>query len=141
MFHEALSEYVDGLARMASGCARGIGPSYMRACCYQGGDARADFAWDHDIDVETLDLDPPRASLEEVLTAWLGDAPVAAELARLLRLRLGAFHSARTLAEGAPARELLSLDAGGNGPFWFLEDLCFAEFRRGTVCLMLGNDE
>ena len=141
MFHEALSEYVDGLARMASGGARGIGPSYMRACCYQGGDARADFAWDHDIDVETLDLDPPRASLEEVLTAWLGDAPVAAELARLLRLRLGDFRSVRTLAEDSPLCKKLSLDEGGAGPFWFMEGLCFAEFADGLVCLMVGNDE
>ena len=135
--------FLDGLVRMAAGCSRGIGPSYMRACCYVREEGLAAFARDYGIDAADVRLDPPRASLAEVLTGWMGDAdaPIASELVRLMGLRLGKCLSVRTLAEDSDLRDRLGGDEGGGAPFWFLEDICFAEFERGLACLMLGNDE
>ena len=132
------SAYLSGLTRMASSCAAGIGPSYVDADFFRREGFPVAFAARYG--TELGHLVPESDSLETVLGQWMGDRQVAERLMHWVRLSLGSPGQVYRPADGDLVNRLDSAE-DRCVPFFFLEDLIFADFPEGIVCFLIGNDE
>ena len=137
------SAYLNGACRMASACSEWIGCSEISADCYAAASFPAAFAADYGIPPEEIRLVPVRETLRQSLAQWLGGKQPALtdSLCWLICARLGDPGRVYRLENEEKLVARLGWGEGGNGIYYFMDDLFFAEFDAFTVCFFLGNNE
>lgn len=137
-----VSEYLDGLTRMASACSEWIGPSYIVTDCYDRTGFASEFSERFGL-ADPVQIIPAQETLQQIFTQWLGESnQIAENLLYLIRCRLGEPVRVYRASEEEELIDALSACShDGIGMFYIMEDICFAEFQEVMACFMLGNNE
>ncbi len=138
-----LSSYIAGLTHMASSCSKTIGPSYVDADCFSVGNYKEEFAKAYNISISEIKLVELKESFREVLIELFGNDTyrLIDGLEHWIHMKAGEPVKLYRIDNECKLPELLSGYNGGNGAFFFMEDIYFFEFEKMTICFMIGNDE
>ena len=143
MISRETEAYIRGLSHMLYSCCPGIGCSGLEIGCYESSRFAAEFSEDFDFAPGVFRLVPTEEPLSQILTGWLGepDEKKANEYLWLIRCKLGKPLQTYRAADEKAIIDRMSGSEDGFGPFFFMEDICFAKFEKATVCFMMGNNE
>ena len=135
------SGFVRGITEAISDAAF-KGPSSMTARVLKGGYMNDVLAKELGVKDSQIELVPIRKSFIEYLTESFGwDRETAWNLERRLGFVVGKPTELFAIKDDREIREYYSGYGGGNGPFYFTEDLFVASFPELTVLFIVGNDE
>ena len=143
MEREAEKEaYLNGLLHMASACSDWIGCSQVTAFLC-GDDPAAALAADCGAKAEQLRLIPAGETAKQTFARWFGgkNAALVNDLLWLITSALGEAAQVYRLEDEETRIGRFGWGEGGNGPYYFSEDVCVIAFRQATVCFYLGNNE
>ena len=131
------TQYVSGLIRMAS---YNLGPSYMDTVCMDVDNYINEFAKDYEISSEKIQLEEMNTTLEELFSSVLNiDEKAVKNLVYWITKKCG---SCKKIYTSENEELFNSLDGEkGLSPFFFLEEIYFAEFEDTVICFMIGNNE
>lgn len=142
MMQAGIGSYITGLTHMASSLSPGRNPSFVEADCFDLKSFPKDFAKWYRISEKLLELSPMERSLKELLGEWINDrGEVLDALLYHMQCCLG---EPVALYEPVHFRKLtdtLSTSDGGLSAFYTMEDICFVEYKKYMLCLMIGNNE
>ena len=142
MMQAGIGSYITGLTHMASSLSPGRNPSFVEADCFDLKDCKKDFAKWYRISEKLLELTPMERSLEELLAEWINDrGEVLEALLHHMRCCLGEPVALHEPVHFRKLADKLSRSEGGISAFYFVEDICFVEYKKYMLCLMLGNNE
>ena len=142
MVHSGYSSYFSGLTNMASSWS-GI-RSFVECCCMDKDKFKEAFATDYGITPESIVLEKCDMSLHEILSNWFcEEAPtkVTDSLLYWIALEIGEPISVYEPSDSCDVADVLSRCSGGVSRFYFVEEVCFAEFEEYMLCFMIGNNE
>lgn len=140
----ALKEaYLNGLLHMASCCSDWIGRSEITAECFSVDSFYSDFSSEYGINKDELNLIKEPITFRQELARWIGGK--ASELNDsvywLFHHKLGDAFQVYRLKDEDDLISGFGWGEGGKGPYYFVEDLFFVQFKDVFVCLFLGNNE
>lgn len=136
-------EYINGLVRMASSRSEWIGHSEISAACLPKEGAEAALAAEFGIAPEKAALTPVSQTLSQVFAQWLGgkEEKLRDSLLWLLHGRLGDPGQVYRLQNEEKLIGCLGWGEGGNGRYYFVDDVIVVFYADRAVCFYLGNNE
>ena len=136
-------EYINGLVRMASACSAWIGCSEISAACLPKEGTEKALAEEFGISPEQAALTPVSQTLSQVFAQWLGgkEEKLRDSLLWLLHGRLGDPGQVYRLQNEEKLIGCLGWGEGGNGRYYFVDDVIVVFYADRAVCFYLGNNE
>ena len=138
-----LEEYINGLTQMASSCSVWIGRSEISAACLPKEGTETALAEEFGISPEKAALTPVPQTLPQVFAQWLGgkEEKLRDGLLWLLHGRLGDPGQVYRLKDEEKLLGCLGWGEGGEGRYYFMEDVIVVAYTDVAVCFYMGNNE
>ena len=143
MYIKGTSPYINGLTNMASSCTKQMGPSYMKAVCFDKKNYIESFKDYYNIPNEKVSLTETAMTLKDFLECFFGkNKEIIEGLMHWIHINAGDAKKVLTIEdENRDLIETLSGSDGGISGFYILEDIYFIEFDKMVICFTIGNDE
>lgn len=135
--------FINGIVRLASAVSTDMGPSGMAAVVARSATAAACEL--SGVDAESIKTHEANQSLKELMSELLDGFSKADgltdSLMHLIECEIGEASAVLRFDNDWVLRKAMSGYSGGEGPFYFTEDLFVGVFPEVEVLFIVGNDE